>query len=502
MFKFLSAESYSMFEYFFVIGMVLIIGFLATILFQRTKISTVLILMGLGFLLGPVFNVIDASEESLIAEISSFIATLALIILLFDGGMMLDIKSVLKAVPKSAFFTFLVFAVTLVLITIFCVLIGWNPLQGALIGAIVGGTSSAIVIAMAEMSGITKEAKAFLTIESTITDALCIISAVIIAEIIVTATIHAGDIGHAFLSAFLLALFTGAVAAIIWLFVIEKLRIEKYYYMLTLAVALILFYITEVIGASGGFSVFVFGLVLGNAKSIIRTMSMSPELAMTHTTSMKRFQEEVTFFVRTFFFVYAGLLLLPEYFTFDVLAIALVLTLLGLAGRAISQKVVMRGNSFTRQDKRVVITTMPRGLAAAVLATTPTIVAVTGTGFAPIVLGVIVFSNVVATLGIFFLSGEKPLGEKIYRHAVILWEKLNAPEDELKKIEKKEAEEKKKEDQEEKQKDEKIENKYKKKKKKVEVKELAREVKEEKKDIQKLEKKLKKEEKEIKEEPH
>ncbi len=496
-----------MFEYFFIIGMVLIIGFLATILFQRTKISTVLILMFLGFLLGPVLGIIDATEESLISQISAFIATLALIILLFDGGMMLDIKSVLRAVPKSAFFTFLVFIVTLILITVFCILLGWDPLQGALMGAIVGGTSSAIVIAMAEKAGITKEAKAFLTIESTITDALCIITAMIVVEIIISATvIEAGDIGHMFLAAFLIALFLGAVAAIIWLFVIEKLRIEKYYYMLTLAVALILFSLTESIDASGGFAVFVFGLVLGNAKSVIRTMSISPELAMTHTSSLKRFQEEVTFFVRTFFFVYAGLLLLPGYFTPGVLALAMMITLLGLLGRALSQKAVMGGNTFTEQDKKIVITTMPRGLAAAVLATTPAVVFVTGGTFAPIVLGVIVFSNVVATAGIFFLSGERPLWDRIYQRTKLLWEKLNAPDAELKKIEKMEEEEKLEALEEKEEKILKKETKYKKKKKKVVLKELEWEVKKEKKDLEKLKKKLKEEEKEIEEienqEPH
>jgi cell volume regulation protein A len=489
-----------MFEYFFIIGIILIIGFLATIIFQRTRISTVLILMAFGFLLGPGLGIVDATEESMIVQISSFIATLALIILLFDGGMMLDIKSVLKAVPKSTLFTFLVFIVTMTLVTVFCTLIGWDPLHGALIGAIVGGTSSAIVIAMAERAGITREARAFLTIESTITDALCIISAMVVARIIVSTTVvGAGDIGHMFLAAFLIALFMGAVAAIVWLFAIQKLRIEKYYYMLTLAVAFIVYSLTEGIDASGGFAVFVFGLTLGNARSIIRNLSMSPELAMASTSTLKRFQEEVTFFVRTFFFVYAGLLFLPNYFSFGVLSVAFIITLLALAGRKVSQRVVVNGTDFTKQDKTIITTTMPRGLAAAVLATTPAVVAVTATDFAPIIFGVIVFSNIVATLGIFFFSGEKPLGERIMRDARILWDKLNVPEEELKRIEKKEKEEKKEEEKEEEKKEEKKKKKYEKKKKKVVLEELEWEVQKEEKELKELKKKIKEEEKEKKE---
>ncbi len=486
-----------MIEYFFIIGVVLIMGFLATILFERTRISTVLILMAFGFLIGPVFHVIDATEESLIAQISAFIATLALIILLFDGGMMLDIKSVLRAVPKSALFTFLVFLITLALVTLLCTIIGWDPLKGALLGAIVGGTSSAIVIAMAAKSGISNEAKAFLTIESTITDALCIISAVIVVKIIVsTIEVGAGDIGHMFLSAFLIALFMGAVAAVIWMFTIQKFRIEKYYYMLTLAVALIVYSVTEGIQASGGFAVFTFGLVLGNSKSILRAMSISPEFAMNSTTTLRRFQEEVTFFVRTFFFVYAGLLLLPNYFTLYVVLVAFAVTLLALGSRRLGQKIVMRGNSFTQQDKKIVATTMPRGLAAAVLATHPDVVAVTTPVFAPIVFGVIVFSNIAATLGIFLFSGEKPWGDRIYRYLSFLWAKLNAPDEELKKIEKKEEELKEEEEKKEVEKEKKEKEKYKRKKKSTVLKELEWEVKHEEKEIEELKKKIEEEEKE------
>ena len=484
-----------MIEYLFILGMIIIIGFLATIIFERTKISTVLILMLLGFLLGPMLGFVDATEESVIAQISPVMAMLALVILLFDGGMMLDIKSVVKAVPKSTLFTFLVFIATVLFVTIFCVLIGWDPLQGALIGAIVGGTSSAVVIAMAERAGITREAKAFLTIESTITDALCIIGAMVVVEIIVTASIVAEDISHTFLAAFLLALFLGAVTAIVWMFIIEKLRIDQYYYMLTLAVALILFSATEWIGASGGFAVFVFGLVLGNAKSIVRMFAANYELAVDQTMTMKVFQKEITFFVRTFFFVYAGLLLLPQYFTWDVIGIGLMITVLALLGRGIAGKIVIRGGnngSFTKQDKQIIFTTMPRGLAAAVLATTPAVVAVTAVGFSPIVFGVIIFSNIVATLGVFFLSGERPLGPGIVNRVKLTWEKLNAPEEELKKIEKNEKKDQKKEEK-KKEKEEKEEVKKEvKEEKKKEVKEIKQEVKKEEKDLEKLEKKIEK----------
>ena len=145
-----------------------------------------------------------------------------------------------------------------------------------------------------------------------------------------------------------------------------------------------------------------------------------------------------------------------------------------------------------KQDKQIIFTTMPRGLAAAVLATTPAVVAVTAVGFSPIVFGVIIFSNVIATLGIFFLSGERPLGPGIVNRVKTTWEKLNAPEEELKKIEKKEKKEKEKT---EKKKEEEAKEEAKKEAKeetKKEVKQIKNEVKKEEKDLKKLEKKIEK----------
>ncbi|MFH2101488.1 MAG: cation:proton antiporter, partial [Candidatus Micrarchaeota archaeon] len=186
-----------MIEFFLVIGLTLFMGFAATILFERTRISQVLILMLFGFVLGPMTGFIDASEDSIIISISQFIATLALIILLFDGGMMLDIFSVVKALPRSTVFTFVTFMASTLLLAGFAVFaLGWPLLHGLLLGTVLGGISSAIVIAMIDKAGVSDETKAMLTVEASITDALCIIGAMVVIEIIITSSIGAGDIGN------------------------------------------------------------------------------------------------------------------------------------------------------------------------------------------------------------------------------------------------------------------------------------------------------------------
>lgn len=405
-----------MIEYFFVIGLTLFIGFIANIISDKTRITTVLILMTFGFLLGPVFGVIKATPGSSIAEILPFVAVLTLIILLFDGGMMMEVRNVISQIPRSTLFTFFVFTITTVLVALFCMLaLGWPFFNGALLGAALGGTSSAIVIAMAEKAGITKNAVAFLTVESTITDALCIIAAILVLQFITnTVTVDMGGIGHMVLSMFVLAAFIGVVMAALWITLVRKFRIYRYNYMLTLGLAFVVYAVAEFLDSSGGFAVFVFALTLGNARNIASYLKLDTE-SIFSPMQLKQFQEEVTFFVRTFFFVYAGLLFSPEYFTPFVLMVTIAISLIILLSRKIGDIVLLR-KIMEKDDRNVMVSMMPRGLAAAVLASFPVLYGLKIPEFQPVVFGVIIISNIIATIGIFLFGGENPLWYKIAAH--------------------------------------------------------------------------------------
>jgi len=410
-----------MFELFFIIAIAIFIGFLATLIFERTRISQVIILILFGFVLGPVLHVVDVSPDSVIVSLLPFLATLALIVLLFDAGLMIDVFSVANAIPRSTVFTFLVFTISVLLVAAFCSLIlGWPILHGVLLGSVVGGTSSAIVIAMVERARITKEARSLLTVESTITDALCIIVAVIAIQLIVSN--QAPEITaliNMFLSSFSLAIIFGVVSAVIWIFAIERTSMVKYAYMLTLALVFGLFAVTEALKANGGIAVFFFGMVLGNAKELGKLLRFRKEVTV--HPNIRLFQEEITFFVRTFFFVYIGLLLSPGYFSPVILAISLVLLALFIASRWIVQKAIL--THLTLKDRNVIVAMLPRGLAAAVLATMPLSSGIAIPDFQQIVFVVILLSNIAATIGIFVYDRETkpkhpPKPEEVLKQAL------------------------------------------------------------------------------------
>ncbi|MDD2856894.1 MAG: hypothetical protein PHU01_15355, partial [Desulfuromonadaceae bacterium] len=66
-----------------------------------------------------------------------------------------------------------------------------------------------------------------------------------------------------------------------------------------------------------------------------------------------------------------------------------------------------------RHDRCLIMLMMPRGLASAVLATLPAAAGVVGTeSFVTITFGVIIVTNVLLTLGMFFIgSGKNHQGE-------------------------------------------------------------------------------------------
>ena len=69
-------------------GAIVVIGFLSNYLFERTGFPDMLFLVVLGILVGPVAGFVDATS---VVSFAPYLATLALVFILFDGGMTLNI---------------------------------------------------------------------------------------------------------------------------------------------------------------------------------------------------------------------------------------------------------------------------------------------------------------------------------------------------------------------------------------------------------------------------
>jgi cell volume regulation protein A len=385
-----------MFEQFLLLGLILLTGFAADIIFQKTRISQVLILITLGFLLGPVFNIVDASSDSVLFGLMPFVGALALMILLFDGGINLNVFSMVKVLPRASIFTLTVFALSILTTAALAkAFLGYDTLYGLLLGAAVGGTSSAIVLAMLERACASPELKSLLTLESTLTDTFCIVAAFVILQIIQSRVqVEPTGVLNLLAGSFSIAIVLGAVVGIAWLVVLERIyRRGRFPYMLTLAVILLLYASAEAAKGNGGIAVFAFGIVLGNAKRVAEFLKLNEKYAV--EGEIAAFQEEVTFFTRTFFFVFLGLILDFEGITMAMAGFAVAAVLVFLAMRFAAAKSVIP----SYPDTGFTVSMLPRGLAAAVLAGLPLEQGLDIPGFLETALLVIILTNIVATVG-------------------------------------------------------------------------------------------------------
>lgn len=394
------------YDVFFIIGAVLIVGFFTSQIFERTKFPDILLLMFIGILLGPVLNLV--SIEGAISSLAPYIGILALIIMLFDGGLNLNLVKVLTTLAKASGFTVLVFTMTVASLGIFMHFIfNWSYLEGMLLGAVVGGTSSAIVMSIISKLTIDEEPKVLLSLESALTDALCIVVAIALIEIISLGTMDVRNTGSSIASAFSTAAVIGAIFAIVWIGLLKKLYVKQVGYSLTLAVVFILYSVVELVRGNGAIAVLVFALLLGNFGEISKRLRVHGEFALDPT--LRAFQVEVSFFVRTFFFIFTGLMFNLESMRSTALTMALAVFGIILLTRIIGVKLLVFRDRNMAHNEKAMISMMPRGLAAAVLASMPLAAGIIIPYFVEIVFSIIILTNMATAFGIFAV--ERKLAE-------------------------------------------------------------------------------------------
>jgi len=79
-------------------GAIIVVGFLGAMMFQRLKIPDILLLIFLGMFIGPIMNFLGFklfSKETLLPY-TSYFASVALLVILFEGGLYLNFDKVLQ----------------------------------------------------------------------------------------------------------------------------------------------------------------------------------------------------------------------------------------------------------------------------------------------------------------------------------------------------------------------------------------------------------------------
>ncbi|MGQ9530644.1 MAG: cation:proton antiporter domain-containing protein [Candidatus Bathycorpusculaceae bacterium] len=350
-------------------GAIIVIGFLGNYVFERTGFPDMLLLIILGMLFGSVFGLVDATS---IMDLAPYLAALALVFILFDGGMAMNIYRVFAESPRAVVLAVAGFAMSTIATTLFMayIVIPDVPiLYSVLFGTIFGGSSSIAVISLASRIKVNEKCSTILSLESALTDILCIVFSLVVMEIILKGAVDLTIIGQSIASRFSTGIVLGTVLGIMWLSVLRRIAKASYVYILTLAVVLLAYSLSEFLGGSGSLCSLLFGIMLGNEKEIYRILRMERPSNMAVDVGLKRFESEVAFLLRTFFFVYIGLIVTISNIAIVLAGIILSIILL-LARFGAVRLATVRCDELVR-DRPVMSVMLTRGLAAAVLATLP-----------------------------------------------------------------------------------------------------------------------------------
>jgi NhaP-type Na+/H+ or K+/H+ antiporter len=350
------------------IGLMVFFAHFLSLQFRTTSVPDVLVLMLVGILLGPVLGVVTAED---FGKAGSLIATIALVVILFESGTSLNLRVLGGTLKTSGTLSLLCFVLTAVIVALLgFYLLDLSPFAAMLLGVTLGGTSSAVVIPMAESLGLSPRPAAVVVLESALTDMLCIVGVFALLQAYSHGGVEPGRLAGSVLAALFVAAVFGVLGGIGWLMVLGRVRDFPNTISSTLAYVFIVYGATEGLGFSGAIAALTLGITLTNFEKfgLHRLKSIDEQIEPLNEMDFA-FYREAVFLLKTYFFVYLGVSI--HFGELSLAVVAVVMVLLIYAMRTVLTGFVLRDASYSLRDAAITSMLAPKGLAAAVLAALP-----------------------------------------------------------------------------------------------------------------------------------
>ncbi|WP_194090957.1 potassium/proton antiporter [Vibrio hibernica] len=299
------------------------------------------------------------------AQIAHSLGSLALAIILFDGGLQTPITSIKQVwKPASVLATFGVLITATITGIAAAYILNVSLLYGLLIGAIVGSTDAAAVFSLLRNAGIhiNPRLKSTLEIESATNDPMAIFLTVGLLEIMVKGL----EPGTGLLLLFIQQMGVGTLVGLAcgWISVRTinciNLTTSGLYPVMVAALGLLSFGIAANLGGSGFLAIFITGVVIGNSRFVFQRSTFL-------------FHDGLAWLGQILMFVILGLLVNPLSLLdiwFEGLIIAIVLTLIA---RPLSVLPILKLFGFNMREITLVSWVGLRGSVPIILAIYPLI---------------------------------------------------------------------------------------------------------------------------------
>lgn len=346
-------------------GLLIILGHAFKVLCNKTKIPDVIPMVLVGLLMGPVFGFLMPEKFGIMGDL---LGSLSLSIILFYSGLEINLETANKSLWTGTNLACLNFAITTIIVAACAMLLlKLSVIEALGVGAILGGTSFAIVIPMVSSMQLSDKSKTILLLESTFSDVFCIVVSLGIFQMIHLREMNPGFMAGQILSSFVMSSLIGSFAALFWATALRWVRKLENDMLLTPAFIITIFGLTEFLGYSGAISSLAFGVVSGN----ITRFASYPVISRFTKNNIMKFNSvelslfsELVFVLKTFFFFYIGLSI--EMTSIAMVAAGFLLVFLISIGRIASTKISL-GNTLSSLDRMAITIMSPKGLVSVIL---------------------------------------------------------------------------------------------------------------------------------------
>jgi len=335
------------------VGVILLIGVFLKLLSEKKGYPLTLFLLLLGIIVGHVFKF--NPEESL-TSVGSFV-TLALVIVLFDAGMTINVRRLYKNIAAPFTFGMIAVALTIASVAVFAkIILGLDYIFGLILGSILASTDLTIIAPIFNSMKVKPQVKEFIEIESSINSIFAAVFVVVLINLYETGTklSFSADILSTGLQTLLYNIFVGAglglVIGYLILRFITKLSAGQMPHLVMFGSLFFTYAISELLGASGIATALAIGIVFGNSKTTIPSI-------------IKSFGGEMELILVTFVYFLLGAII-DFNIMYNYLIPALVLISLVYLARYVSVKYFTRGMEKLR---KFTLLSSPRGITCAVL---------------------------------------------------------------------------------------------------------------------------------------
>ncbi len=411
--------------FFALLGGLLVLAFVANRLVRFTRVPDVIILMATGVLIGPVLHWVN---PDIFRGASRGFGALALILILFEGGLHLQLREILRHFGSGFFLSLFSYVLCTAAVAEVCRLaLHFHWLDSLLIGAVLGCISSSILLPVLQQVNLRREVTVTLLVEASFGDALAVLAVTTLLDIASGGSAAPKAVAWSLVSSLILAVAAGVLAGMLWSYLLPVLTEERFWHVLTFAAVLLLYSGVHFLKGNDLISVLVFGLTLTNFPTVRRRLHFDKTAASDwfNETPVKgegggapehprdqmlTFHGELAFLLRTFFFVLLGTLVEYAGLRKNIMLALLCFAAIFVARWVAVQTGRLAWRTFSALELELMVWFLPRGLITVVLGIE--VLEARGSGFAflpSLAFAVVLLTNLTVLIGTIRARNLPPL---------------------------------------------------------------------------------------------